>query len=160
MSDENQDLEHGNDSEVQDQKGSGDLERQVYLEERKLLIDAEGEASQSLDKALITLSAGAFGLSLAFIAQVAPKPTTLWSLYVAWGGFVVSLLAVLLSFLFSQFAIARARDILDAYQNRETESTDNNNVWDTWTGALNYVSIGSFVLGVIMLAWFALRNLT
>jgi hypothetical protein len=95
--------------------GENSLEREAYLEERKTLVEAEGEASQSFDKALITLSAGAFGLSLAFIIQVAPVPRALWYLYVAWGGFILSLLSILFSFLASQQGFRRARDILDKY---------------------------------------------
>ena len=105
-------------------------EREAYLEERKALVEAEGEASQSLDRALITISAGAFGLSLAFIVQVAPEPKALWSLYLAWGGFIFSLLSILLSLLASQQGFRRARDILDKYyQTKEREA----NGWDTLT---------------------------
>ena len=132
------------------------LEREAYLEERTTLVEAEGEASQSLDRTLITISAGAFGLSLAFIVQVAPEPKALWSLYLAWGGFIFSLLSILLSFLASQQGFRRARDILDTYyQTKEREA----NGWDTLTGTLNVVSIASFIVGVVSLAYFAVRNL-
>lgn len=132
------------------------LERDAYLEERKMLVEAEGEASQSLDKSLITLSAGAFGLSLAFIVQVAPEPRALYSLYLAWGGFILSLLSILLSFLMSQNGFRRARDILDTYY--ETGNRESNG-WDTVTSGLNVLSITFFVTGVISLAYFAVRNL-
>jgi hypothetical protein len=133
------------------------LEREAYLEERKTLVEAEGEASQSLDRALITLSAGAFGLSLAFIIQVAPEPKALCSLYLAWGGFIISLLSILLSFLASQQGFRRARDVLDTYYQTEEREA---NGWDKLTGTLNVVSIISFILGVVSLAYFAVRNLT
>lgn len=122
-----------------------------------MLVEAEGEASQSLDKALITLSAGAFGLSLAFVAQVAPQPQTLWSLYIAWGSFVLALLSVLFSFLMSQYGFRRQRQILDTYL--ETGKFEKNG-WNTITGLLNSISIVFFVIGAISLAWFAVRNLT
>lgn len=47
-----------------------DFEYQVYLDERKALIDAEREGARLFDKAILTLTAGAFGLSLAFIKQI------------------------------------------------------------------------------------------
>ena len=150
--DQNPEIEGGHAPEEQ----SDGLEREAYLEERKMLVEAEGEASQSLDKALITLSAGAFGLSLAFIVQVAPQPRALWLLYFAWVGFIVSLLSVLLSFLMSQHAFRRARDILDTlYETGDQE----NNGWNTATSWLNVFSIVSFVIGVVSLAYFAVRNL-
>jgi|SRR5829696_8385935 len=136
--------------------GENSLEREAYLEERKTLVEAEGEASQSFDKALITLSAGAFGLSLAFIVQVAPEPRALWYLYVAWGGFILSLLSILFSFLASQQGFRRARDILDKYL--EAGGAEETNRWNVVTSLLNILSIVAFVLGVVSLAYFAIRN--
>lgn len=135
--------------------GENSLEREAYLEERKTLVEAEGEASQSFDKALITLSAGAFGLSLAFIVQVAPAPRALWYLYVAWGGFILSLLSILFSFLASQQGFRRARDILDKYLETGAEES---NRWNVVTSLLNILSIVAFVFGVVSLAYFAIRN--
>jgi hypothetical protein len=40
------------------------LEREAYLEERRALVNAEGEQARSYDKAILTLSAGPLGLSL------------------------------------------------------------------------------------------------
>jgi len=92
-----------------------DLEYKVYLEERKLLIDAEREGSRSFDKTILTLSAGAFGISLTFIRQIVPniETGTLFLLILGWTGFTISMLATLISFLTSQRACARQREILE-----------------------------------------------
>ncbi len=138
---------------------AGELEREAYLEERKTLVEAEGEASQSLDKALITLSAGAFGLSLLFISRIAPEPQALFWLYVAWSGFVLSLVAILSSFLASQKAFRRALELLDEdYKN--SGSGQESNSWSTLTAGLTVTSIWAFVVGVVALAIFAARNLS
>ena len=42
-----------------------------YHKERKVLIDGEWEAARSFDKAMLTLSAGALGLSITFIDKIA-----------------------------------------------------------------------------------------
>ncbi len=55
-----------------DLNNGNDLRYEVYLDERKLLVDAKREGAQSFDKAILTLAAGAFGLSLTFIKEVAP----------------------------------------------------------------------------------------
>lgn len=146
----------GSPPEKQPEEEDG-LEREAYLEERKTLVEAEGEASQSLDKALITLSAGAFGLSLLFIFRIAPEPKALLWLYIAWGGFILSLVSILSSFLVSQKAFRRARDILDDY--RHAAGDQPSNPWSTTTSGLTIVSIISFVCGVVALAYFAVRNL-
>jgi len=179
------------------------LEREAYLEERKTLVEAEGEASQSLDKALITLSAGAFGLSLLFIYRIAPDPQALqrcskqlsehyatvisrivhryplasdrvpiWiianssvelhnaigRLYIAWGGFVLSLVSILSSFLVSQQAFRKAREILDS-DYKDVTGNQVNNHWSTATSWLTTLSIVSFICGVVASASFAIRNL-
>jgi hypothetical protein len=138
---------------------TGGLEREAYLEERKTLVEAEGEASQSLDKALITLSAGAFGLSLLFISRIASEPQALLWLYVAWGDFVLSLVAILSSFLASQKAFRRALEMLDEdykYSGCGQES----NSWSKLTAGLTVTSISAFIVGVVTLAVFATRNLS
>jgi hypothetical protein len=133
------------------------LERDAYLEERKSLVEAERESAQTLDKFLITLSAGALGLSITFIRQIAPDPGWLWLLYVGWGGFALSLLAVLMSLLFSQSALRSARDNLDRLYSGQ-EDLDSRNRWGSATNALNFASILSFVAGVAFLAAFAVVN--
>ena len=134
------------------------LERDAYLEERKSLVEAEGEASQSLDKALITLSAGAFGLSLLFISRIAPDPVSLRWLYVAWSGFISSLVTILSSFLASQIAYRKARELLDA-DFKNTGDGQDSSLWNKLTAGLTGVSIAAFIIGVVALAVFATRNL-
>jgi hypothetical protein len=56
-----------------DSGSNDDFKYEVYLEERKSLVDAEREGSRSFDKAILTLAAGAFGLSLTFIRQIVPN---------------------------------------------------------------------------------------
>lgn len=82
---------------------NNDLKYKVYLEERKSLVDAKREGSELFDKAILTLAAGTFGLSLTFIRQIVPniKCGTEFMLICAWTGFCISLLSTLISFLTS-----------------------------------------------------------
>lgn len=137
---------------------TGGLEREAYLEERKTLVEAEGEASQSLDKALITLSAGAFGLSLLFISRIAPEPEALLWLYAAWGGFILSLVSILSSFLASQKAFRKARELLDDDFRNEGSGRESS-FWNKLTAGLTIASILAFIVGVVALAVFATLNL-
>lgn len=143
-------------------------ERQAYLEERKLLIDAEREASRSFDQAMITLSAGALGLSVTFIEKLAPSTAACqYLLYLAWIGFASALLAILSSFLCSQFAMRRQRDLNDKnYQKQSLEQIPNStlgdedkNGWATTTNILNWLSIVCFISGVALLLSFSVVNL-
>lgn len=136
------------------------LEREVYLQERRELNEAEAEQIRSFDKSILTLSAGALGLSLTFIKDVVPKfgPCTSWSLYVGWACFVVSLLLTLSSFQISALAIRRQRAILDADQIGTDVGQRFGNLPARWTNGLNWASLYIFVFGAAMLTLFVALN--
>lgn len=134
-------------------------EYQVYLEERKQLIAAERDTAQQFDKAILTLAAGALALSLTFITKIAPQPKSYskWFLIGAWILFCLSLLSTLISFLTSQVACREQRNILD--EDILGKNTDKKNKYALWTNKLNWLSIISFILGVIFLLIFSGTNL-
>lgn len=134
------------------------LERDAYLDERKLLIDLTSKANQDLDKALITLSAGAIGFSIAFVKQFSQSPLQHRSLlFTTWALLSGSLTSVLLSFFFSQFSLKRMQKNLDAYY--ENQNDPGTNPWSRVTNALNFASLLTFTVGVILLAVFVGKNL-
>ena len=140
---------------------------QLYLAERKLLIEAEREGAQAFDRAILTLAAGAFGLSLAFIKQIIPEGMIQESLAVligAWVSFCLSLLATLLSFLTSQAACECSIRIVEAVYGRaqerpSAEASPQKNPAAAWTWRLNVTSIVAFMVGVVCLAAFSIWNL-
>ena len=134
-------------------------EYQVYLEERKQLIDAERGTAQQFDKAILTLAAGALALSITFIKQIAPHPKSqsIYFLIAAWVLFCLSLLSTLISFLTSQGACRRQREILDS--DIIGKNHDNKNSSAIWTNRLNYLSITFFIFGVIFLIIFSIFNI-
>ena len=147
----------------QESKENDRLKYNVYLEERKLLIDAEREGSRSFDKAILTLAAGALGLSITFVDKIAPLPqaATLWLLVTSWISFGFSIIITLSSFITSQWACVRQREILDTQWLNSTQGQKSiKNRWTRVTNALNVVSILSFVAGVIFLCLFAFVNLS
>jgi hypothetical protein len=147
-----------------DRNTDNGLSYEVYLEERKLLVDAEREGARSFDKAILTLAAGAFGLSLTFVKEVAPcaESGTVAILVSAWGFFCASLLSTLISFLTSQTACSRQVTILEAkYRNDRSgqEEICLKNRPAIWTSRLNMLSIITFVVGTILLAAFGAVSL-
>lgn len=134
-------------------------EYQVYLDERKQLIDAERDTAQQFDKAILTLASGALGLSITFIKQIAPHPKSqsIYFLIAAWTFFSFSILSTLISFLTSQAACRRQREILDQdISEKEHENKNNATYWTNW---LNYLSIAFFISGIIFLIVFSIFNL-
>ena len=137
--------------------------REEYLEERKQLITSERDTVQQFDKAILTLAAGALAFSITFINQIAPqpKPYSIYWLIIAWSFFCLSLLSTLISFLTSQAACKKQRDILDdeiSKNSKKSNNTEENNA-ALWTDKLNKVSITFFILGVILLIVFSAMNL-
>ncbi len=85
-----------------------------YAAQRQRLYEAQSlkcqdnvhAAQQELDRAVLTLSAGLLGLSLAFIKDVVPlsQAIALWLLYLSWGFSAGAILLTLFSFLASKSA--------------------------------------------------------
>jgi len=137
-----------------------DLKYKVYLEERKSLIDAKREQTRLFDRAILTLTSGAFALSLLFFREIAPKPES-WTvpiLAAAWISFCVSLLSTLISFVTSQYACSHQIKVLEAEDSKQ-EETGTKNIARTCTKILNWVSLIFFVIGVILLTVFGISNL-
>jgi hypothetical protein len=132
---------------------------QTYINERNSLITAEKESSQYFDKAILTLAAGALGLSLTFIDKIAPSPKgcTLYLLSVAWIFFCASMLSTLISFLTSQSACRKQREILENEFFSKTKAIKNTT--SKITNILNWIAIILFILGAAFLVAFSLVNL-
>jgi uncharacterized membrane protein len=122
---------------------------QVDNDERKLLIDVKRDAARSFDQTMITLAAGALGLSLTFVQQLATKPAT-WraSLSAAWVCFGFALVSILISFIIFQYAVDARIDSREQVARR----------WDSWTRRANWTSLVSFTLGVVALLIFSVKN--
>ncbi len=117
--DTEEEVEVGANEETSEEVSRG-MSRAEYLEERDTLIEGERNASESFDKAMLTLSGGVFALSITFVKEIAPQPIGTGWLLSAWIGFAISLLATLISFLSSQEAWRMQRTILGRlYRNRE-----------------------------------------
>jgi len=119
---------------------------------RDWLVRAHHMASRDFDKALMTLSGGALGISLIFVRDYAPHPAHKWTLAISWASLGVSLLVILVSFLASQEEIHRLIREMD-----EGKQAPRPHKWVT--RALNYVAGIGFVMGVGFLFSFALLNL-
>jgi hypothetical protein len=134
---------------------------QTYLDERHSLTAAEKESSLHFDKSILTLAAGALGLSLTFIDKIAPHPAecTLYLLGLAWIFFSLSVLSSLISSLTSQAACRRQIKIVEKIYFDNAAPNSEKNLPAQITNILNWVSIGLFMLGVFFLVVFTIANL-
>jgi len=137
---------------------------EIYSQERNSLIHAELEQARSFDKYILTLAGGTFGLSLLLIKQLVPSfaTGTIGILIAAWITFSMSILATLISFLYSQKACSKQREILKIwYIKKEDELTeeDTRNNYAELTHKLNWISMFLFIVGVVLLVIFSAINL-
>ena len=135
-----------------------DLEYEIYLEERKSLIKAKNNSAELFDRAILTLAAGAFGLSLTFINKTAPnfKLDTIHLIRCAWFLLSLSIIFTLTSFLTSQSAHSKAiKNAGNAYENKPEKT----NYYRKITWILNIFSIITFSIGIFLLAQFSTSNI-
>jgi hypothetical protein len=131
-----------------------------YIDERTRLIASKQEQSKSYDQAILTFSAGAIGLSVTFITQLAPKSSHRLPLYVSWIGFALAILSVLLSFLASQRATEIEIERLDEqYRTGAPPEAKKRNRFSIATRWLNRLAVASFLAGVGLFTLFAAVNL-
>lgn len=128
------------------------------VEYRAEIVRLHGESQKSYDKTIVTLSAGALGLSLAFVhdyfADAPIQARTL--LLAAWGAWGCSLAVILLSHLTSVWALKATISQVDSGMIFETSPGRG---WSTVTTVLNILGGVLFLGGVVLLLLFVEQNL-
>jgi len=125
---------------------------------REWLVQAEHMATRDYDKAILTLSSGALGISIAFVSKLVPHPyaLTLFFLGFAWIALVLSLLSTLISLLTSQIGLRKTIEQVD----EGTIYAETPGGWfTTATIASNILAAITLIIGVSFLVLFALINL-
>lgn len=133
----------------------------IYLDERKSLVDAQQTSYQQFDKYVLTLSTGFLSLSVVFLKDIFPhiEISHKGVLIISWILFTASILSTLLSFLASQQAYKQAIQITeDYYINGNDKALKLKNHWGIVTMILNLFSATFFVLAVITTIYFVSIN--
>ncbi len=127
-------------------------------EYRNLLTDIEQKSYEDYDKAILTLSGGALGVTLVFVRNMLGNlPIEYpWLLYSAWVVWTVSLSTTLFSFSSSQKALRKTIDQLD--KDKIYIETPGG-CFDKITSFLNSLSGFLFISGVILALIFIALNL-
>lgn len=136
--------------------------QRLYAETRKDLLTRQLSNSERYDGAILTLSTGALGFSLAFINDIAPVSTAhdLVLLTASWWLFGFAIISTLISFLASQLGIERQLSYAERYYLREEdEYLTKPNVPARVTEAMNYISGFLFIVAVLLTIVFVSANL-
>ena len=136
---------------------------QRLREYRRFLIEAEKEAQGSWDRTLLTLAAGAIGISVVFLRDLAGPGTVEkpWALISAWVFWTLTLICVLISFFTSRNALRHAISETDAALKEKLDNSPDQpgGRWTRATEWLNRIGVPLFIAGIILLFIFAAANL-
>lgn len=143
------------------ERSLSDMPYANFLAERQRIVDARQRAQQRFDQIVSTGSAAALVFSITFIEKLspAPDPSTRLILIGAWGFLLLSLGCNFASHIFSQQAFD---SYLSEFDKAYCDSTPCNHESGSSTTSrrLDWASAAAFVLGVLLLAFFSISNLT
>lgn len=137
------------------------LRRRLHGEQRSELLERQRSNSESYDKAILTLSSGALGLSLTFIKDLLPasrQPVWTNLLYWSWGLLTGAIIITVVSFLLSSAAINQALNQITEYYLNGNESAFTRTKLSWAVDASNYISGGLFVAGILVTVLFVSIN--
>jgi hypothetical protein len=147
-------------NQMAEKENHEDENYRAYLEQRQFYNEKEFEMSERYDKWILTLSGGSLAVSLTFLEKFGsnPIPWTKALLGGCWLLLLVTIICGLSSFLTSQSAFRRQRDILDDSLDDKAKSNQRNCLACT-TNGLNIASLICFIAAVAFLCAFALVNM-
>ena len=130
-----------------------------------MLMQRQGEESDKLDKWMMTIAAGSFGLSFAFIDKIVPVKTAshLLFLFSAWSGFLAILIIGAIGFIVSALvhtvhAEEESKMLPLKYEGKEPEYKKRG-IFFTANAVFGYAQILLFIGGSVCLLLFIAKNL-
>jgi len=126
---------------------------------RAHLMSALLSSHEQYDRAILTLSTGLLGLSVAFVRPNTGTPAAQMSctLVLSWLCLLVAIIATVLSLLASQLATRRAiDDAHNLYRLKKLETLQSTNAWSEVTKVLNLCSAAGFLLGAVLTVVFVI----
>jgi heme/copper-type cytochrome/quinol oxidase subunit 2 len=120
---------------------------------RRHLYEALHAASRDYDQAIITLAGGTLALSVTFAHDITPQPGdgTRNILLTAWAALLLSLVAIVVSFLTSQRVLRMRIAAID-------HPGDDALIAARLTVILNWIAGGALIVGLGLLGWYTFAN--
>lgn len=137
------------------------MDRETYLEHRKSLVELGVAQIASYDKTLLLLSTGALGASALFVDTFVGDGEMKAQMLLAgaWGLFVGTMLANLLSYLTSWYDMDIERRELDTKYEAQDFTRQHKNLARLMTQVLNVSAFLTFSVAIILLLIFCFTNL-
>ena len=131
-----------------------------YLDElrgyRHDLLALQNEQISSYDKAILSLSGGALGITVAFADKFGGDiPVVTWALLASWGAFSTAIGFNVISYLFSSYDMeAEVEKVRSSIQTGGTEFRSGNR-WRSATQYTNVLALLAFMVGVGLFGYHA-----
>lgn len=132
------------------------MDRNEYMDERRLLAGLEAESSRSFDKALLTFSSGAIALSVTFLEKFNLGDFSCL-LVISWVLWLSSIIFQLLSYLVSAKAMREELAILNE-QYKDYKIEPRKNRYTGWPTKLNAVALATFLIGTVIFLFFIIQT--
>ena len=129
---------------------------------RNHLMTALHSSHEQYDRAVLTLSTGLLGLSIAFVRPDAEKPLEHVSciLVLSWLSLLLAIVATILSLLSSRRATRKAlEDVYNLYRLGKLETLQSTNRWSRATETFNIISALGFLVGAVLTVLFVILTL-
>ncbi|QJD30959.1 hypothetical protein [Methylococcus geothermalis] len=136
--------------------------KKVHAELKTELFKRQLSNSDNFDKAILTYSSAGLALSLGFLKDFIPitRADASWLLFLSWALFVVAVVVTLISFISSQFGIARQLALNEKYYLRMDDSAlSESNFFARCTDWLAYIAGTAFVVAIACSTIFVSINL-
>jgi hypothetical protein len=131
---------------------------QDLLKYRDVLRQEYQKNSEDFDKLILSLASGSLGISAGFLKQIVPnpRPETLPLLVAGWALMALSLIAIVLSYL---WAIEARKDLID--QIDKAVETKKEPRWKVsgLASKLSTWSAAALILGIVLYLTFAVMNM-
>lgn len=126
---------------------------EVYVSERKLLVDIQSDQSKLLDRSVISISTGALLASATFVSRLKGQiqDDVLSMLTVATWSLSIALLLTMITFAVTQIAARKAIRNLDSIYTRKLEHEDARNGWANVSFYANFLPILALGFGLCFL---------
>jgi len=137
-----------------------EIDAKAFLDHRQRLDELRVSQITAFDKAVLSLSTGAIGLSLLILQWISGRqnPVEMWAIGFAWVLLLLAILANLTSYHMSFEDVSREIAKIDRDIEAGRRLSEDGNIFRTATLFFNRASLACFAVGTILLFWFAYSN--
>lgn len=133
--------------------------RKEYLEIRQGYDKEKSQQTEVLDKYILTISTGSFGLSLLFVEKLIKGIINEPKLLIcSWIMFSLSIISSLLSFIFSKSAFSKTIEEYDKMY-KDSDYKFKMPIQDFFTKVANWYAFGFLIAGFVFIILFAYYNI-